>query len=120
MACGLAAYPFTVASSLPISVANILEWQVMPFNLVGGKIFLVLVLGFFLAQMTFRFSWHVFEILLFLFGHGDGLPARAFSAAFRAIFRAAVGHGIWRAGRPHITKSKDQVPDQFRADGGQS
>ncbi|MGA7635296.1 MAG: hypothetical protein WCB00_00070, partial [Candidatus Acidiferrales bacterium] len=64
----LAAYPFTVASSLPISVANILEWQVMPFNLVGGKIFLVLVLGFFLAQTTFRFSWHVFEILLFLFG----------------------------------------------------
>jgi hypothetical protein len=64
----LAAYPFTVASSLPISVANILEWQVMPFNLVGGKIFLVLVLGFFLAQTTFRFSWRMFEILLFLFG----------------------------------------------------
>ena len=64
----LAAYPFTVASSLPISVANILEWQVMPFNLIGGKIFLVLVLGFFLAQMAFRLSWHVYEILLFLFG----------------------------------------------------
>ena len=65
----LAAYPFTVASSLPISVANILEWQeVMPFNLVGGKIFLVLVLGFFLAQMAFRLSWRIYEILLFLFG----------------------------------------------------
>jgi hypothetical protein len=63
----LAAYPFTVASSLPISVANILEWQVMPFNLVGGKIFLGLVLGFFLAQMAFRFSWRVYEILLFVF-----------------------------------------------------
>jgi hypothetical protein len=64
----LAAYPFTVASSLPISVANILEWQVMPFNLIGGKIFLVLLLGFFLAQMALRFSWQVYEILLFLFG----------------------------------------------------
>ena len=53
----LAMYPFTVASSLPISVASILEWQVMPFNLVGGKIFLGLVLGFFLVQMVFRFSW---------------------------------------------------------------
>ena len=97
----LAAYPFTVASSLPISVANILEWQVMPFNLVGGKIFLVLVLGFFLAQMTFRFSWRVYEILLFLFGHGDGLPARAFSPAFRAVLRALFVT-VWRAGCPHI------------------
>jgi hypothetical protein len=64
----LAAYPFTVASSLPISVANIQEWQVMPFNLIGGKIFLVLMLGFILAQMAFRLSWHAYEILLFLFG----------------------------------------------------
>src|SRR5258708_38698151 len=28
----MAAYPFTVASSLPINVANVLEWQPMPFN----------------------------------------------------------------------------------------
>jgi hypothetical protein len=64
----LAAYPFTVASSYPIAIANVLEWQVMPFNVVGGKIFLAMVLGFFLAQMAFRLSWRVFEILLFLFG----------------------------------------------------
>jgi hypothetical protein len=64
----LAAYPFTVASTLPISVANILEWQVMPFNASGGKLFLALVLGFFLAQVAFRFSWHLAELLLFLFG----------------------------------------------------
>ena len=63
----LAAYPFAVASSYPIAIANILEWQVMPFNMVGGKIFLGLVLGFFLAQMAFRFSWRVYEILLFVF-----------------------------------------------------
>ncbi|MGC2734136.1 MAG: hypothetical protein WA212_09585, partial [Candidatus Acidiferrales bacterium] len=63
----LAAYPFAVASSYPIAIANILEWQVMPFNLVGGKIFLGLVLGFFLAQMAFRFSWRIYEILLFVF-----------------------------------------------------
>jgi hypothetical protein len=64
----LAAYPFTVASTLPISVANILEWQVMPFNLGGGKLFLALILGFFLAQVVFRFSWQLAELLLFLFG----------------------------------------------------
>jgi hypothetical protein len=64
----LAAYPFTVASTLPISVANILEWQPMPFNILGGKIFLGFVLGFFLVQTAFRFSWRASEILLFLFG----------------------------------------------------
>jgi hypothetical protein len=63
----LAAYPFAVASSYPIAIANILEWQVMPFNMVGGKIFLGLVLGFFLMQMAFRFSWRIYEILLFVF-----------------------------------------------------
>src|ERR1700733_4161827 len=55
----LAGYPFTVASTLPISVASILEWQVMPFNLGGGKLFLGLVRGFFLAQVVLRFSWHL-------------------------------------------------------------
>jgi hypothetical protein len=64
----LAGYPFTVAATLPISVANILEWQVMPFNLGGGKLFLALLLGFFLAQVVFRFSWHFAELVLFLFG----------------------------------------------------
>jgi len=34
----LAMYPFTVASSLPVSVASVLEWQVMPFNLAAGNI----------------------------------------------------------------------------------
>jgi hypothetical protein len=64
----LATYPFAVASSYPVAIANVLEWQVMPFNIVGGKIFLAMVLGFFLAQTAFRLSWRVFEILLFLFG----------------------------------------------------
>jgi hypothetical protein len=66
----LAAYPFAVASSYPIAIANVMEWQVMPFSLFGGTIFLALVLGFFLAQVTFRFPWRVYEMLLFLFGTG--------------------------------------------------
>jgi hypothetical protein len=64
----LAAYPFTVASSLPINVANVLEWRPMPFNLTGGKIFLVLLLGFFLAQMALRFSCRLGELALFVGG----------------------------------------------------
>ena len=64
----LAAYPFTVASSLPVNLANVLEWQPMPFNLLGGKIFLALLLGFFLAQMALRFSCRLDELALFVGG----------------------------------------------------
>jgi hypothetical protein len=49
-------------------VANVLEWQPMPFNLLGGKIFLVLLLGFFVAQMALRFSCKLDELTLFLGG----------------------------------------------------
>lgn len=61
-------YPFEVASKLPIGVANVLEWQSMPFNIAGGKIFLVLLLGFIVLQMLFRFTWRLEELALFLFG----------------------------------------------------
>jgi hypothetical protein len=64
----LCMYPFQVASSLPISVANILEWQPMPFNLPGGKYFLALLLAFILAQVVFRLSWRLETLALFLLG----------------------------------------------------
>lgn len=64
----LAAYPFQVASSFPVSVASVLEWQPMPFNLLFGKWFLTLLLAFFLIQVAFRFTWRVEEFALFLFG----------------------------------------------------
>ena len=64
----LAAYPFDMALSQPVNVANVLEWQPMPFNLLGGKIFLVLLLGFFVAQVALRLTWRAEELALFLFG----------------------------------------------------
>jgi hypothetical protein len=64
----LALYPFHVASSLPVGVANVLEWQPMPFNLPGGKLFLGLVLSFLIVQMVLRLSWRLEELALFLFG----------------------------------------------------
>ena len=64
----LAAYPFSVASSLPLNVANIQEWQSMPFNLPGGKLFLAFVLAFFVAQMVFQFTWRLSEVVLVLGG----------------------------------------------------
>jgi hypothetical protein len=64
----LAAYPFEVASKLPLGVASVQEWRSMPFNEPVGKFFLVLLLGFILAQVTFDFTWRVEELGLFLFG----------------------------------------------------
>jgi len=64
----LAAYPFTVASSLPVNLANVMEWQPMPFNLAGGKLFLAMLLGFFLLQMALRFHCRLDELVLFIGG----------------------------------------------------
>ncbi len=62
----LAVFPFRVASAIPVSVGNILEWLPMPFSLLGGKIFLALVLGFFVLQMIFDLKWRLEEFVLFL------------------------------------------------------
>ena len=62
----LAAFPFRVASAIPVSVGHILEWLPMPFNLLGGKIFLALVLGFFIVQMILNLTWRLEEMVLFL------------------------------------------------------
>jgi hypothetical protein len=64
----LAAYPFTVASSLPLNVGNILEWQPMPFNILGGKLFLALVLAFFVGQMLSPLRLRLWEATLFFGG----------------------------------------------------
>lgn len=64
----LATYPFDMAFSQPINVANIQEWQSMPFNLPGGELFLALLLGFVIAQTTLRLKWRPDEFALFLVG----------------------------------------------------
>jgi len=63
-----AAYPFEVASKLPLGVANVSEWRSMPFDSTTGKIFLCLLLGFIAVQVVFKFVWKLDEFLLFLFG----------------------------------------------------
>src|ERR1700735_901773 len=64
----LAAYPFEFALKLPLGVANIQEWQNMPFSQAPGKMFLVLLLSFMLAQATFQFKLRIAELALFLVG----------------------------------------------------
>ena len=64
----LAVYPFDMAFSQPINVANITEWQPMPFQIFLGKFFLVLLLSFPVLQIAFRFRWRLEELALFVFG----------------------------------------------------
>ncbi len=62
----LAAYPLDMAFSQPINLANVEEWQSMPFNMPSGKLFLALVVVFILAQVTTRTSWRLEELVLYL------------------------------------------------------
>ncbi|HEX8882239.1 MAG TPA: hypothetical protein VF749_19495 [Candidatus Acidoferrum sp.] len=103
----LAAYPFTVASSLPVNVGNVLEWQSMPFNLVGGKIFLAVVLGFFLLQMVVRSKFHLAEILLFFGGTAMACLHLRFVILFVPFF-APVFAVLLRRWAPPDERPKDQ------------
>jgi hypothetical protein len=64
----LCTYPFEVASSLPLNIENIKEWQSMPFHMFGGKFFLLLLLGFIVLNVLYRFTWRLEELVLFLGG----------------------------------------------------
>jgi hypothetical protein len=63
----LARYPFDVAFSLPLGVANVVEWRPMPFGSPVGMVFLVALLGIVVLQVVFRLAWRLEEFTLFLF-----------------------------------------------------
>jgi hypothetical protein len=108
----LAMYPFTVASSLPVSIASVLEWQVMPFNLGGGKIFLALILIFFILQAVFRYQWHLAEMSLFLFGMAMACLHLRFVLLFVPFFAPLLATMIARWS-PAYCKNKDQYVVNF-------
>ncbi len=64
----VSASPFEFAFDLPLNVANIKEWQPMPFTLPGAKLFLALLLAFFLLNMARRFGCRLEELVLFVGG----------------------------------------------------
>jgi hypothetical protein len=64
----LAMYPIEVASKIPVSIANIIEWQPLAFNSSGGKLFLGILVGFIFIQSAFRLRLRLEEFLLFLLG----------------------------------------------------
>jgi hypothetical protein len=63
----LAAYPLEMSLSQPINIANIQEWQPLAFNLFLGKVFLGLLLLFFLLCAVQQPRFRVDDLALLLF-----------------------------------------------------
>jgi hypothetical protein len=64
----VAVSPFDMAFNQPLNLSTINEWQPMPFDLIGGKMFLAFVVIFIALQMFFRFIWRLEEFVLVLAG----------------------------------------------------
>jgi hypothetical protein len=63
----LAAYPLEMATSQPVNIAHIQEWQPLSFDLGIGKYLLGFVLAIFLAQVIFRLSFRLHELAMLFF-----------------------------------------------------
>ena len=82
----LARYPFDVAFSLPMGVATVQEWLPMPFNLLAGKVFLALLIGFIVLQIIYRSPWRLEDLGLFLFATAVACIHRRFLLIFVPVF----------------------------------
>ena len=103
----LAVFPFQVASSLPVSMAHIQEWQPMPFTLVGGKMFLAMVLGFFILQMALNLTWRLEEVTLFLGGAAMACLHVRFILLFVPFFAPLLATVAARW-LPHYDRARDK------------
>ena len=104
----LALYPFDVALSQPVNVANIQEWQPMPFGLLGGKLFLALLIAFIFFQVVLRISWRLEELALCLFGIAMACFHVRFLLLFVPFFAPFLARILTRA-IPAYDRSKDRV-----------
>jgi hypothetical protein len=102
-------YPLSMAFSQPINVTNIQEWQTMMFNEIFGKIFLFLILGFILAQVTLRPAWRVHEMVLFLAGVAAACLHVRFVLAF-VPFCVPLFAVIMARGFPPYEPAEDKYP----------
>ena len=81
-----AAYPLELALLQPTNVASIAEWQPMPFDLFGGKLFLLLVLAFFALQMFFPLVYRLEEMGLLALTIYAASTHRRFVVFFAIVF----------------------------------
>ena len=102
----VAVYPFDMAFAQPINVANVLEWQPMPFDIAGGKLFLVIVVAFFAAQMLMRITMQAGDVALFFGGFAMACLHRRFLLLFVPFF-APVAAAMLARWLPPYEKRKD-------------
>jgi hypothetical protein len=78
----LAVFPFRFALGLPLNSTQIKEWLPLAFSATYGKVFLALIVGFFLAQIAFGLTWRLEELALF----SGGTVMACLHARFLLIF----------------------------------
>ncbi len=103
----LCAFPFQVASGFPISHSIIREWQPMPFDLPGGKLFLAVLLAFIVAQVVFGYVWRLETLALFLGGAAMATLHVRFLLLFVPFFAPLLGVILARWVPPY-QRGKDQ------------
>jgi len=103
----LAKYPFDVAFSLPLGVANVQEWRPIPFNAAAGKLLLIFVLGFIVLQVVFHFSWRLEELLLLLFSTAAACMHLRFLLIFVPVFTPLLATILARW-LPRYDRTKDR------------
>lgn len=103
----LAAIPFRIGAAIPISEATIVEWFPMPFNEIGGKFFLVLLLAFFAVQIAYCLRWRLEELALWLFGTAMACIHVRFLLIFVPFFTPllAITFALWV---PRYSRGKDK------------
>ena len=82
----LAAYPLLMSTSQPVNVANIQEWQPITFSLFMGKLFLSLLLAFFLLQVISPLKYRLEETALLLFAVYAACVHLRFICLFLLVF----------------------------------
>ena len=103
----LAAFPFQFISLHPHILANIVEWQPMPFDQLGGKVFLGLFLGLLAVQIACRLTWRLEEAALFFFGTAMACLHARFLLIFVPFFTPLLATTLARW-LPGYNRKKDQ------------
>jgi hypothetical protein len=103
----LAAYPLELALLQPTNVASIQEWQPLSFNLVVGKIFLVLLLLFLLLQLGSRQDLRLEEVALLFFAVYAACVHIRFLFLFVLVFAPLLA-GMFERWIPAYQPAKDR------------
>jgi hypothetical protein len=102
----VAVYPFNMAFGQPVNIANVQEWQPMPFELSGGKLFLIAVIAFLAAQMMMRIKMPAGDAALFFGGFAMACLHRRFLLLFVPFF-APLAASLVARWLPRYDRGKD-------------